>query len=82
MTDTTYSVPASLAGVQRIALGVGVAGLALMALGYGVDHHQFFRSYLMGFVFWEPAHWIMQTRQFTNLRRRAERPGGPGSMSS
>ena len=24
-------------------------------------------------VFWEPAHWIMQTRQFTNLKRRAER---------
>ena len=23
--------------------------------------------------FWEPAHWIMQTRQFTNLKRRAER---------
>ena len=23
------------------------------------------------FVFWEPAHWIMQTRQFANLRRRA-----------
>lgn len=25
------------------------------------------------FVFWEPAHWIMQTRQFANLKRRAER---------
>ena len=23
--------------------------------------------------FWEPAHWIMQTRQFANLKRRAER---------
>jgi hypothetical protein len=27
---------------------------------------------LSGFVFWEPAYWIMQTRQFTNLKRRAE----------
>ena len=25
------------------------------------------------FLFWEPAHWIMQTRQFTNLKRRVER---------
>lgn len=24
-------------------------------------------------LFWEPSHWIMQTRQFVNLRRRAER---------
>jgi proline iminopeptidase len=24
-------------------------------------------------LFWEPAHWIMQTRQFANLKRRAER---------
>jgi hypothetical protein len=24
-------------------------------------------------LFWEPAHWIMQTRQFAGLRRRAER---------
>ena len=27
----------------------------------------------LNYVFWEPAHWIMQTRQFTNLKRRAER---------
>jgi len=25
------------------------------------------------FLFWEPAHWIMQKRQFTNLKDRAER---------
>jgi hypothetical protein len=24
-------------------------------------------------LFWEPAHWIMQRRQFANLKRRAER---------
>jgi hypothetical protein len=23
-------------------------------------------------IFWEPAHWIMQTRQFANLKRRVE----------
>jgi hypothetical protein len=28
---------------------------------------------VLGFLFWEPAHFIMQSRQFTNLERRAER---------
>lgn len=28
---------------------------------------------IISFLFMEPAHWIMQTRQFANLRRRAER---------
>jgi hypothetical protein len=28
---------------------------------------------LANWLFWEPAHWIMQTRQFANLKRRAER---------
>lgn len=28
---------------------------------------------MTSFLFWEPAHWIMQKRQFTNLKRRAER---------
>jgi hypothetical protein len=27
---------------------------------------------IQDFVFWEPAHWIMQRRQFANLKRRAE----------
>jgi proline iminopeptidase len=27
---------------------------------------------VLDFVFWEPAHWIMQTRQFANLKRRVE----------
>lgn len=28
---------------------------------------------LQNLLFWEPAHWMMQTRQFANLKRRAER---------
>ena len=27
---------------------------------------------VQNFLFWDPAHWIMQTRQFANLRRRVE----------
>jgi hypothetical protein len=26
-------------------------------------------------LFWEPAHWVMQTRQFANLKHRVETPG-------
>jgi hypothetical protein len=32
----------------------------------------------IAFLFWEPAHWIMQTRQFVNLKRRAERDPAVG----
>lgn len=32
-------------------------------------------------LFWEPAHWIMQTRQFANLKRRAERDSGRPAAS-
>lgn len=34
---------------------------------------------LLGYLFWEPAHFVMQLRQFSNLRRRLEprRPGRP-----
>src|SRR5574339_1215382 len=53
MTDTSYSVPAGVAGVQRLAIGVGVVGLLLLGVGYATaSHEHFFRSYLMAFVFW------------------------------
>jgi hypothetical protein len=36
-------------------------------------------------VFWEPAHWVMQVRQFAGVRRRAEERSGarpqPGSAA-
>jgi hypothetical protein len=52
MTDTTYSVPPGVAGVQRLALVVGLAGLGLLAFGYTLSHEHFFRAYLIAFVFW------------------------------
>jgi hypothetical protein len=31
---------------------------------------------IQNLIFWEPAHWIMQTRQFANLKRRVEPDAG------
>ena len=38
---------------------------------------------LLDVAFWEPAHWIMQTRQFANLKRRTEarQAGAPAKAS-
>ena len=48
----SYTAPSRLAGVQRLALGVGVAGLALCAVGFAAGREQFFKSYLLAYVFW------------------------------
>jgi hypothetical protein len=53
MTTTNPSAPyPNFARPQTIALAVGAAGLALCALGWLVSPDQFFRSYLMAYVFW------------------------------
>ncbi len=57
MSDSTlnpsdYQPPAELGRVQSIALVVGAVGLALSVLGYFSDQEQFFRSYLVGWVYW------------------------------
>jgi proline iminopeptidase len=44
----------------------------LVVSGYGASHPRALQA-LAEWLFWEPAHWIMQTRQFANLKRRAER---------
>jgi hypothetical protein len=46
------ALKAQLERVQRTALAVGVAGLAVCALGFFIAREQFFQSYLLGFVFW------------------------------
>jgi hypothetical protein len=37
---------------------------------------------IQNFFFWEPAHWIMQTRQFANLERRIDEASPPQGDSS
>jgi proline iminopeptidase len=45
----------------------------LIVSGYDGGQPRWLRR-LAGVLVWEPAHWIMQTRQLRNLRARAERP--------
>jgi proline iminopeptidase len=44
----------------------------LVVSGYAATRRRLVHR-VIDVAFWEPAHWIMQTRQFTNLNRRAER---------
>jgi proline iminopeptidase len=44
----------------------------LVVSGYASARPRLLQA-IVSFPFWEPAHWIMQTRQFSNLKRRAER---------
>ena len=52
MVETTYTAPPRVASFQRIAMVVGVAGLALCAAGFAADREHFFKSYLLAYMFW------------------------------
>jgi len=52
MTDSTYAVPAGAAGIQRLAAVVGVVGLALCGVGFMSSPEQFYRAWLVAFLFW------------------------------
>jgi proline iminopeptidase len=43
----------------------------LVVSGYAAARPRLLQM-LADLVFWEPAHWVMQMRQFANLKRRAE----------
>jgi proline iminopeptidase len=49
----------------------------LVVSGYAAARPRFLQV-IADLLFWEPAHWVMQRRQFANLKRRAERPD-PGT---
>ena len=61
----------SLWGFQLKALPDGRTRLVVS--GYSSGRPRVLQA-VAEFLFWEPAHWIMQTRQFANLKLRAERP--------
>ena len=47
-----YQVPADLARLRTVALGAGVIGLLLWAVGVYFSPEQGLRSWLLGFIFW------------------------------
>jgi hypothetical protein len=52
MNAPSYMAPPSIARWQRAALAVGVLALAISVAGGIANPTQFFRSYLVGFLFW------------------------------
>ena len=51
MSAQNYMAPASVGRLQQRALTVGILGLALMMFGAAASPAQFFRSYLVGYLF-------------------------------
>jgi hypothetical protein len=52
MTAPTYAAPSRVSSLQRLALIVGVVGLGLCAIGFSASREQFFRAWLIAFLFW------------------------------
>jgi hypothetical protein len=52
LTAHAFEVPASVDRTRRRALVVGLAGVAGLAAGLFLDTPQFYRSYLVAFIFW------------------------------
>ena len=56
MTEPTiraedFQVPSQIESLQRLALGVGGLGLLATVVGFVIDADQFYRSYLLGYIF-------------------------------
>jgi len=47
-----WEAPSSLGRIGNLGLVVGIAGSALLVLGFFVAREQFFRSYLVGYTYW------------------------------
>ena len=52
MTPTPYDPPPELETVQRRCLLIGIGGMVVCIIGLFFSPAQFFRSYLLGYVFW------------------------------
>jgi hypothetical protein len=52
MSSPTLPVPPALSRLERLALPVGGVFLLAAAVGFTLERGQFFRSWLLGFLFW------------------------------
>jgi hypothetical protein len=56
MTEPTlnpdhFQAPAQIDTLQKVGLGLGLIGVIGLAVGFATDHVQFYRSYLLAYVF-------------------------------
>jgi hypothetical protein len=52
MTPATLPVPAGVSRLEKLGLRVGLVFLVVLGVGFLVDQEQFFRSWLLGWLFW------------------------------
>jgi hypothetical protein len=52
MTAATLPMPASIGRLQRVGLVTGGVFVLALVVGFVLDREQFFRSYLLGWLFW------------------------------
>jgi hypothetical protein len=52
MSDAAYTAPPVVDRIQQRSLVIGVAGSVLLAIGAIISREQFFRSYLISYMFW------------------------------
>lgn len=46
-----FQAPPQIDTLQRVGLGLGLLGIVGLAVGFAVDHAQFYKSYLLAYVF-------------------------------
>jgi hypothetical protein len=52
LDSRSFAAPAAVDRIQRLGLIVGVVGAVLCAIGFFVSREYFFRSWLVGWVYW------------------------------
>ncbi|HKB06703.1 MAG TPA: hypothetical protein VKF61_00335, partial [Candidatus Polarisedimenticolia bacterium] len=52
LAPSVYAPPAGLLGIARLSLALGAAAGVASLAGATIDPAQFFRSYLVAFVYW------------------------------
>jgi hypothetical protein len=52
MTPSTLPVPAGVSRLEKLGLRVGLVFLVVLGAGFLIDQEQFFRSWLLGWLFW------------------------------